>query len=44
MVICLRRLTPKEIEALAQRLGFQTRDAFEAAINALPSAKTGTTT
>ena len=43
VVNCLHRLTPKEIEALAQRLGYQTRDAFEAAINALPSAKTGTT-
>ena len=44
VVICLRRLTPPEIKALAARLGYPTRHAFEAAIAALPSAKTVTTT
>ena len=43
VVNCLHRLTEEEIKDLAYSLGYPTRDAFEAAINALPSAKTGTT-
>ena len=44
VVNCLHRLTEEEIKALAHSLGYPTRHAFEAAIAALPSAKTGTTT
>jgi hypothetical protein len=39
VVLCLRRLTAPEIKVLAERLGYPTPDALEAAIAALPSAK-----